>query len=565
MSGLSDKFLSLKIGTKIAAAVGILFLMLAATGGFALRGIGNVQEASEDIAKNWLPSIQETGYLRFAISRHRTLVIRHLVASDPAAKTATDQELVDIATQIQKHRAIYEPMISTAAENAAYRAFAAAFETYLQSAERTLDHSRRGDMEGGAIVWVDAGPIFVAADKGLSDVIDANEAGAAQSARTADEVAALVRLKIAIFIASAIVLSVLICWLLVATVSRPVVAMTQAMRRLADKDMTAEIPAMGRSDEIGLMAAAVQVFKDNMQRADTLEAAAATERAAREARAAKVLKLTQNFDAAARKVVGALSSSATAMQSSAKAMTQTAESTSQQATAVAAASEQASTNVQTVASSAEELSASIQEISRRVAESATISKSAVDQADRTTATVQSLVAVAAKIGDVTKLINDIASQTNLLALNATIEAARAGDAGKGFAVVASEVKGLASQTSRATDEISEQISAIQSASADTVKAIGEITTTIRTINEIAAAIAAAVEEQGAATQEIARNVQQASAGTSEVSSNIAGVTKAAADTGHAADQVNDGAVEISNQASLLKREVDGFLDGVRAA
>ncbi len=565
MSGLSAKLADLKIGTKIAAVIGILFLAIAVSGWLSVRGVNELHHAGDDLATNWLPSIQEAGYMRFALSRHRTLVARHGLSTEAEQKTSTEKDLEAIVARMLEHRKKYEPMISSPQERAVYEAFVRGWDAYLVASAEFLRLSNADDDKAAAASFFRSVPVFSATDKALGDIIDINEAGAAASSDSADRTKQSVVLTLAATIGISVAFALASVLFLISTVSKPIVAMTAAMKRLADKDLAVAIPAMGRKDEVGAMADAVQIFKDNMVRADKLEAEAAKETAAREARAAKIEKLTQAFDVGVRSVVANLSGSAEALQKSAASMTQTAQSTSQQATAVAAASEQASTNVQTVASSAEELSASIQEISRRVAESATISKSAVDQADRTTETVQGLVSVATKIGDVTKLINDIASQTNLLALNATIEAARAGEAGKGFAVVAAEVKGLATQTSRATDEISEQISAIQKASADTVKAIGDISGTIKTINEIAAAIAAAVEEQGAATQEIARNVQQASAGTSEVSSNIAGVTQAAADTGTAAGQVRDGSAAISGEAATLKREVDGFLDGVRAA
>ncbi len=277
------------------------------------------------------------------------------------------------------------------------------------------------------------------------------------------------------------------------------------------------------------------------------------------------VKLANEFEATVKAVVDTVAAAATELEASAQAMSATAEETNRQATAVAAAAEQASSNVQTVASAAEELSSSIAEIGKQVSHSSRIAAKGADEAQSTQAVVNGLAEAAHRIGEVVNLINSIASQTNLLALNATIEAARAGEAGKGFAVVAAEVKQLAQQTQKATEEISSQIGEIQSATTSSVDAIRRITGVITEVNEIAAAIAAAVEEQAAATQEIARNVEQAAQGTTEVSSNIAGVTQAAAESGSAASQVASSSGELSNQSSLLSRQVEGFLQAIRAA
>jgi methyl-accepting chemotaxis protein len=345
----------------------------------------------------------------------------------------------------------------------------------------------------------------------------------------------------------------------------PILKMVAAMGQLAGGDHSVEIPAVDKKDEIGLMAKAVLIFKDNMIKAKELAAKEAEAISERVARAARVNELTQAFDASISNVLRSVASASTELQATASSMTATAEETSNQATAVAAATEEASTNVQTVAAASEELASSVTEISRQVTQSAAIAQKAVTEADRTNETVQGLFNDAASIGDVVKLISEIASQTNLLALNATIEAARAGEAGRGFAVVASEVKSLAEQTAKATDQISAQVSSIQNSSSEAVSAIKGITATISEINEIAAAIASAVEEQGSATQEIARNVQQAALGTGEISSNVSGVQQAAGDTGAAAHQVLQASEELSRQSETMRGEVETFLANIKAA
>jgi methyl-accepting chemotaxis protein len=348
-------------------------------------------------------------------------------------------------------------------------------------------------------------------------------------------------------------------------ISAPIIAMTEGMRRLAGGDKTAEIPAQHQTDEVGQMAKAVQVFKDNMITAERLAAEQEAEHAEREQRAATVDKLTKAFDADVSGVLGAVSAAANELQATAESMSSIAEESARQAMAASAASDQAASNVQTVATAAEELSASILEISRQVQHSNDISREAAEEAHATTDVVRGLAAAASSIGEVVALITDIAEQTNLLALNATIEAARAGDAGKGFAVVANEVKNLANQTGRATEEIGKQIQSVQTETQRAVTAIESISRTIAEVNEVASSIAGAVEEQNAATQEIARNVMQASEGTQEVSSNIVGVTQAAEEAGGAATQVLGASSELSRQADGLRGTVQRFLDGVRHA
>jgi methyl-accepting chemotaxis protein len=363
-----------------------------------------------------------------------------------------------------------------------------------------------------------------------------------------------------------VAVGLLLAWLIGRSVVQPVVRMTAVMRRIADGELDATIPAIEQSNEVGLMAHAVQVFRDNAARMRTMEQEKAAEAESRqEARKREMAALASNFEARIGGMAGQLAAEAAHLRTTAETMAETATSARAQASTVAVAAGDASAGVQTVAAAAEELSSSITEISRQVAQSARITEKAVSDARQTDATVRALAEGARKIGDVVGLITDIAGQTNLLALNATIEAARAGDAGKGFAVVASEVKSLAQQTAKATEEIGSHIGQIQTATQQAVTAIHGITTVIEEVSTIATAIAAAVEEQGSATNEIARNVQQTAASTLQVTTTIADVSHAADSTGATAGEVLNAAAQLAGQADELSHEMNRFVVTVRAA
>ena len=349
-------------------------------------------------------------------------------------------------------------------------------------------------------------------------------------------------------------------------IAKPMRALVDMLRRLA-KGEEIEITGVERKDEIGETAQAVNGIKVMLaQKArDEAEAKTRQDQIAAQQRKTDMTKLADTFESAVGEIVETVSSASSELEASANTLTSAAGRAQELTTMVAAASEEASTNVQSVASATEELTSSVNEISRQVQESARMASEAVDQASKTNDRVSELSKAAARIGDVVELINTIAGQTNLLALNATIEAARAGEAGRGFAVVASEVKALAEQTAKATGEIGQQITGIQAATRESVGAIKEISDTIAKLSEISATIASAVEEQGAATQEISRNVQQAAQGTQQVSSNITDVQRGAGETGSASSQVLSAAQSLSGDSKRLKLEVTRFLDTVRAA
>jgi methyl-accepting chemotaxis protein len=556
---------NLRIGVKLSIVMGILLLIMAAMGVLAINRLSVVNDQSTIIATNWLPSVDVIDKLNMNTSDLRVAQGAHIMSTTDEEMAKAEAEIEAQNKIIAENRKIYEPMISSAEEKALYDKFGQQWDEYLQQSQKVIELSRQNkNDEAAAIFKGEARKTFDDASVTLAALAKLNKDGADAASNEGDAIYAAARLTVIVSLAAAIIFGIAAAFLLVRGISRPASAIAATLQTMSTGNLDIEVPETDRADEMGDIAKASLVFQEGMIKARKLDQEAKQEAERQAERGRQMEKAVTAFETVITEVVAVVSSAATELQATAQTLSATAEETAQQSTAVAAATEEMSQNVQTVASATEELSASISEISGQVTESTRIVGAAVEQANDTNAKVKSLSEAAQKIGEVVNLINDIAGQTNLLALNATIEAARAGEAGKGFAVVASEVKTLATQTSRATDEIASQIRSIQEATDQSATAIAAITQTIGRVNEISTGIASAVEEQGAATQEISRNVQQAAAGSAEVSSNIVGVTQASQQTSAGSTQVLSAASELANNGERLKREVDSFLHKVRS-
>lgn len=554
-----------KILTRLAGLLVVMLLLMVAVGAMGLTSMSSIRENLRTVYEDRTVALGQIGRATEAFYNVRLAVLAATSANDATVTTQKQAEIDKLVGDINAEWKTYMATYLTPEEKTLAEATGTSMEAYNAVRSQVLAKLSSGDQPGSVqLAKAQGGPAFKALSENLGKL------GQMQSdiaKRTYDDASAefvLARNILIGILVVAILSGAAIAWVIGRSITSPLGGIIGVMQELTKGNLKIAVTGVDRRDEVGEVARSVEVFKDGLIEAERLRAQQQVEEERQRTRAARMEASIVTFDKEIGEIVNMVSSSSTQLQSTAQAMSATAEETSRQSTAVAAASEQTTQNVQMVASATEELSASIREISTQVTESTRIVGEAVDQANDTNAKVRGLAEAAEKIGDVVRLINDIAGQTNLLALNATIEAARAGEAGKGFAVVASEVKALATQTARATDEIAGQIRAIQEATEGSAQAIQSITVTINRVNEISTAIASAVEEQGAATQEISRNVQQAAQGTTEVSSNISSVTQAAQQTGAAASQVLSSAGALSNNGARLKSQVDSFLKEVRA-
>jgi methyl-accepting chemotaxis protein len=553
----------------MAAVIALLLVAMTIVGLLAVRGMQTINTHTEQIARNWLPSVRVLGELRSAINLNRAQLRAYMTADTTEEKDNLDRNMKATLAVIATARRSYEAMISSSEERSLFESWSRGWEQYVKAADSVLEVLRAGNgnvtKQASDLFNKTVRSVANQSDEHLRKLIDLNNRGADAETKIAADGYAEAFALMSTVIVLAVLAGIGVGSWFIRDISRCIASIIRPMQALGEGNLATEIPYRGQKTEVGMMADALEVFKTALiakKRADDI---ASKEAEVKLERSRRLDEITGRFEAVVGEIVETVSTASSTLEGHAGGLTNTAGRAQSLATSVTAASEEACTNVQSVASATEELSASVNEISRQVQDSARMANEAVAQARKTNEQVSELSKSAARIGDVVELINTIAGQTNLLALNATIEAARAGEAGRGFAVVASEVKALAEQTAKATGEIGQQISGIQSATQQSVGAIRDISITIEKLQEISSTIASAVEQQGAATQEISRNVQHAAAGTQQVSANVADVQRGAVDTGTAASQVLSAAKSLADDSARLSMEVRRFIAGVRAA
>ena len=569
MFGMIDRWIAnIRISRKLLIASGVAIVLPSLMAPLALRSLSAQSQLIERVTTVGAEKSATVAALVRAIPEASSLTNRIIAL---ASNSNDAQAIKQLTAEMEKRFADATALIAKLAaseltdnEKQVVTDLGKALKAYADSS-RQVAVMAPGDGATAYMISANGEKFYAEILTKLNDLLAIEHAQAVTAHESSMHDAQTTRLAFIALGLAAVVIAGLINMMIARAIAGSIARLTASTIRLAEGDVSVTVEGADRKDEIGAMAGALGTFKQNAIEKARIEEEQRGRHAQAAARQQSIETSIAGFEGQVRKALEALGAASAEMRQTAEKLSTTAETSNHQVKTVVSAAEEASSNVQTVAAASEELTASINEISQQVARAATITDRAVDEARQTDTTVQGLSAAAQKIGEVVKLINDIASQTNLLALNATIEAARAGEAGKGFAVVASEVKSLATQTAKATEDISQQIAAVQSVTEDTVGAIKRIGGTIGEVSSVATSIASAVEEQGAATQEISRNTQQAAQGTREVSANIIGVADGATATGATAQAVKSAAASLSEQAERLRGQVDDFLAKIRAA
>jgi methyl-accepting chemotaxis protein len=554
------------IGRKLAALTVLMLLILAATSGFGIRGMGRMHEGFRQVAEDTTPALIQLAGTVDALHRIRVRVAGATAETDAAKIAALREEFAKQLGDLDKTWSAYTATPMSDEEHAIATTVEAGLGAYKTFLAKQWDRIAAGDAEGvRREVFGSVGTAkFREAATPLRKLLDYQSKDAAEKFAEGEVNFASDRTFSIALVLLGLVVGVALSGLIGRSISRPIHRIIAVMERLAADDSAVEVPVADRQDEVGGIARALEVFKRNLFERKRLQAEAeASAQAAASRHRSEMNSLADDLQAGVSVVVETVATASADMEGTAQTLSSLAESVAEQANGVAVAADQAAVSVQTVAAATEELSCSVAEIGRQVDQSTAIARTAVDETGRANEIVHGLSEAATRIGEIINMINDIASSTNLLALNATIEAARAGEAGKGFAVVAGEVKVLANQTARATEDIARQIEAIQSETEKAVGAIKGVGATIGQMDSIANTIAAAVDQQASATREIARNVESAALGTRAVSEIIAGVTRSIQEAGEASATVLISARRLSSESASLRKMVGGFVAKVR--
>ena len=559
-------FNNLRIGTRLIGLSLVLLLFLGAVGLIGYNGLHDIAGRLSSVYNDRAVPLGQLSIAQDYLHRVRTRVVNAAATTDTNKHAQFIKEIGEFDQAIDKEYNAYLATKLKTEVTAIAAEFTSGLANYRAVRTKVLETIKGGNQEAiDKAVGTDGAKAFTDAIVPMRKLLQLQVDVAKEENDQANVAVASMENEIIAIILAGLILGLGLAWFITRSITKPVSEMLVLMNKLAKGDTSIEVFGTERKDEVGDIAKTVQVFKENAIQMEEMrrEQKEAEARAAKERRES-LLQMAATFETNVMGIVQVVSSSSTEMHSLLEDMSRRSQLVRENMTSVAAATDETSSNVGTVASASEELSASIGEISRQVTEAATISQKASDETEKTNKTVGELAVSAEKIGQVISLINNIASQTNLLALNATIEAARAGDAGKGFAVVAGEVKSLATQTAKATEEISSQISMVQEQTRLAVTAISGIANVIEKVKEISSNIASAVEQQGAATKEISNNVQQAAIGTQEVSANIAKVTTSVTENVASETQMVAASGELASNAEKLRCQVDQFLATVRA-